>query len=401
MPQSIPYPVPHIDHHALAVPVSAEQSLRTLATYLVAPARNDYEKTRALFFWVTHNIAYSVDEYFGHAVGHISAEGVLKQRQAVCEGYSTLLEALGIEVGLEIVRVSGYAKGYSYSVGSPLLKADHMWNAVKLDRHWHLMDPTWAAGHIDNDQKFVYAFEEFYFLTLPKHFIYSHLPEDPRWQLLPSPVTKEEFEEWPRTRPAFFIQGLEIVSPLHGTVRTKSEVTVTITAPRDITLTARLERREAKLDESWTLVQPLAGNRWFVQALVPEPGEYILRTFGKRKGAKEFHDWVLDYRIVAREGNAQPFGYPLTYGTFHECAASVYAPRTRFLSMGRTYRFQVVVPGADKVFTVINDGPWSALRKDGYSFSGEVRTNYKGALNVYAKFYGAGDYNGILQYQII
>src|SRR5579859_2355769 len=47
-----------IDRHALDTPKSAERSIAGLAAYLIRPARDDREKARALFRWITANIAY-------------------------------------------------------------------------------------------------------------------------------------------------------------------------------------------------------------------------------------------------------------------------------------------------------------------------------------------------------
>ena len=47
-----------IDQHALHTPKSAERTIASLAAYLTRPARNDREKARAIFRWITANIAY-------------------------------------------------------------------------------------------------------------------------------------------------------------------------------------------------------------------------------------------------------------------------------------------------------------------------------------------------------
>jgi hypothetical protein len=44
-----------IDAHALNAPANVEKSVETLAKYLTAPAKNNKEKARAIFRWITHN----------------------------------------------------------------------------------------------------------------------------------------------------------------------------------------------------------------------------------------------------------------------------------------------------------------------------------------------------------
>jgi len=55
-------------------------------------------------------------------------------------------------LGLNIVKVSGYAKGYGYYQGKQFESTDHAWIAFQIDEQWYLMDPTWGAGYVDDDK---------------------------------------------------------------------------------------------------------------------------------------------------------------------------------------------------------------------------------------------------------
>jgi transglutaminase/protease-like cytokinesis protein 3 len=53
---------------------------------------------------------------------------------------------------------------------------------IKLeDENWYLIDSTWGVKDKDNLDSEV---NDFYFLTDPKKFVYTHLPENEKWQLL-------------------------------------------------------------------------------------------------------------------------------------------------------------------------------------------------------------------------
>ncbi|MCL0066040.1 hypothetical protein M1N79_04100, partial [Dehalococcoidia bacterium] len=192
-----------IDQHALTTPESAANSVESLAAWLVEPAKNDLEKVRAIFRWITDNIYYDMVSYFNIVegtgpVGDQSPEAVLNSRKAVCEGYSRLFKALAHLAGLEVVQVTGWTRGFGYRVGDPIEgPTDHAWNVVKIDDGWYLLDSTWGAGGIDEEGQFVREFKEFYFLTPPDQFIYSHFPINPDWQLLEVPIAKEEFAKLP------------------------------------------------------------------------------------------------------------------------------------------------------------------------------------------------------------
>ena len=52
---------------------------------------------------------------------------------------------------------------------------------------------------------------EFYFLPNPEEFIYTHLPNDDKWQLLARPVTVQEFQEMVYLKPPFFDLNLRLL----------------------------------------------------------------------------------------------------------------------------------------------------------------------------------------------
>src|SRR5262249_35212157 len=99
-----------------------------------------------------------------------------------------------------------FAKGVGYQPGQEIAKSNHAWNAVRIDGHWHLVDATWGAGSV-GDKKFLKRYRDYYFLTPPEQLIFSHFPDDVRWQLLEPPVTQAEFEHWPKIRDELFALG--------------------------------------------------------------------------------------------------------------------------------------------------------------------------------------------------
>ncbi|MDD2835635.1 MAG: hypothetical protein PHY05_05740, partial [Methanothrix sp.] len=63
------YSYEEIDLHAMNAPSSAEATIESLAAYLIEPAKNDREKARAIFRWITENIDYNVAVFFGGGTG--------------------------------------------------------------------------------------------------------------------------------------------------------------------------------------------------------------------------------------------------------------------------------------------------------------------------------------------
>ncbi|KAA0187900.1 hypothetical protein FBUS_02330 [Fasciolopsis buskii] len=51
--------------------------------------------------------------------------------------------------------------------------------------------------------------------------VYSHFPEDSRWQLLPTPLTLSQFENLPLTKSQFFKCAIDFLEQHHGVVHTR------------------------------------------------------------------------------------------------------------------------------------------------------------------------------------
>ncbi len=248
----INYSYNNIDKYAINTPASAEASVDSLAAYLVAPAKNEREKARSIFRWVTENIDYDVSGFFTGSFEDTSSKDVLKSRKSVCSGYSDIFSSLARSAGLEVARIAGYGKGYGYLPGENLSgPSNHAWNAVKINGSWYLIDCTWGAGYIDDNKKYVHKFDDHYFMTPPSEFIYDHFPEDSRWQLLEHPLSKSEFEKQAFLKPEFFKYGLKLDDRLEGTIRADNGVNISIFAPEDVLLMAGLESIGKKISANW------------------------------------------------------------------------------------------------------------------------------------------------------
>ncbi len=322
-----------IDRHALAAPQNAARSVAALVAYLVRPARSDEEKARALFRWIAEHIDYDAERFFRGQVrsAGVTPEQVLHAGKGVCDGYATLFEAMARQAGLEARKVSGHARGFGYRVGQPLAgPADHAWNAVRLGGRWHLLDATWAAGYLDAaDRRFHRHFEPFFFLPDPDALLYSHLPEDPHWQLSAHPSGAEAFVRRALLRPAFFRLGLALEDHPDARIEADGRVTVRLRLPGDVRLTAAVLQGERELGRDLTLIPPGTGT---VEAVFPAPGDYVLRVFARQGAAEGRYDWALDYAVQARAGTDFRFPrygdafYRLGLGTESHSAGTIAAP---------------------------------------------------------------------------
>lgn len=196
-----------IDRHALSAAPANEASLDLLAEYLHRPCKTQRDKARVIYRWITDRIAYDVEGFYSGRPADCRPGAVLQRRTAVCEGYSALFLYLSRRMGLKAARVGGYAKGIAYVTGASCQGENHAWVMVDHEGGRGLIDPTWGAGNV-NGRSFLKRFTEYYFLVPPDQLIFTHLPVDPRCQLLARPITREEFERQPRATPLLFRLGV-------------------------------------------------------------------------------------------------------------------------------------------------------------------------------------------------
>lgn len=140
------------------------------AKKIIAPAKTDMEKARALFTWIACNVVYD----YSFKKESYTAAGTWKNRTGVCEGYTHLYIQMAKAVGLNAEYISGYAKNTAdYNPGNPLEK--HGWGVVHINGKHVLFEVTWAAVSKLNEPS---TFNGDWFDVDPYLFIFSHFPQD-------------------------------------------------------------------------------------------------------------------------------------------------------------------------------------------------------------------------------
>jgi len=184
-----------VDKLALNTPPGKTISIKTLSDYLCAEQPNEIHKARALYAWVTLNIAY-VDSTGGRELWATpeytkrqAPTKVLQNRTAVCQGYANLFCALMGEAGLPCEVVTGLVKNPDGDVE----QIGHAWAVARIGGEWHLFDPTWGVPPPGLSR---WKVVDKYFMANPMEFVLTHLPDDPVWQLLENPVTERRFVQY-------------------------------------------------------------------------------------------------------------------------------------------------------------------------------------------------------------
>ena len=180
-----------LDEKSKSVPNSLKKS-KEIANYLTYGLNSDTEKARALYIWIAHNIRYDLKKLKSDEVYHSSKEIVdeaLNYRKGMCIHYSELFHEMAAIADLESYLINGIVRN-EFGV---MEEFSHAWNGIKIDSSYYMIDVTWAAGYVSNDQ-YVHRFRDNYFLKLPSEFIKDHMPFDPIWQFLTSPINYDDFD---------------------------------------------------------------------------------------------------------------------------------------------------------------------------------------------------------------
>ncbi len=170
-----------------------------LSAALSPAGYSDLDKVRSIYFWIAKNITYDDKGLEGNTLPSQSAEAIFANKRGVCEGFSNLFSELCLSAGIEARIITGYALDEHADRFQILAYPNHAWNAVKIDGQWRLLDVTWACFNrnqnpaaTNDEEKIRYKLES-NFLVSPEKFVRNHLPEDPFWQLIATPVQFDDF----------------------------------------------------------------------------------------------------------------------------------------------------------------------------------------------------------------
>ncbi|UXI18334.1 hypothetical protein NH340_JMT04277 [Sarcoptes scabiei] len=257
-------------------------------------------------------------------------------------------------VGLHCVVIKGYSKSAGYQPGVHFedSRFRNSWNAVYVAGGWRFVQCNWGARHLVNAKEVKnssqlsssnnllnrnsspsstsvyppnnthsvgtknssdslrYEYDDHYFLTDPKEFIYEFFPLQPEWQLLRCPISLREFEELPFVRSLFFRYGLYFVDEdIQAILKTDSSGAVTIRIGMPSYMTPSLIfHYNLKLIENYTpgcrmepgadtyegvilkrfVMQSVTGNVVTFRVHAPCAGSFIMDIFANSTTPKEY-----------------------------------------------------------------------------------------------------------------
>ncbi|KAL1512646.1 hypothetical protein ABEB36_002205 [Hypothenemus hampei] len=303
----------NVDQIAISVAQEDQKSFTDLVRQLVGRCGSDIEKARTIFRWITvKNLnAMSFDENLRGD----TPMGLLRGIKNGTESYHVLFKRLCSYAGLHCVVIKGYSKSAGYQPGVRFEdnRFRNSWNAVYVAGAWRFVQCNWGARHLVNAKEapkagnkaksdsLRYEYDDHYFLTDPKEFIYEFFPLQAEWQLLKNPITLQEFEELPFVRSLFFRYGLYFSDPKTKAVMftdSTGAATVKIAMPSHMQGTLIFHYNLKFYDSDGDTFENVSLKRFVMQSVVsntvafrvhaPCSGAFLLDIFANAVTPKEY-----------------------------------------------------------------------------------------------------------------
>lgn len=200
---------------------------------MVKPFNNDSQKVRSIFYWLAKNIKYdrqglNSNKWDKYGIDENTAIATFAYKKGLCRGFAILMKIMLDEVNIENELVFGNVRGEMLKNDS--LRSNHVWNSVKIDGKWQLLDVTWANVDWDKKKKI----ENTYFLSDPAQFILTHYPDESKWTLMDNSISYEEFRQLPRIGGNYFKLGFGPYIPKID--RQNNKIILTIEVPNSVSL---------------------------------------------------------------------------------------------------------------------------------------------------------------------
>ncbi|KAL9119414.1 MAG: hypothetical protein Q9187_004031 [Circinaria calcarea] len=333
--------------------------------YVCRPYRNDVQRLRAIFTWVSEKVAWEEDYE-----GEVDSRRVINARRGCAEEVAVLVVEMCLAVGLHAEVVRGYLKGPGDIIDvDSMPRPNHWWNAVLVDGEWRIMDCSLASP--TNPKRSLYSnagsqvAETWWFLARPMEICYTHIPQHLEQQHICPPISPDILLALPCACPPYFKNTLRIIDFDTSLLRIEDLelVHIQFTVPPDIECFADVEVRAYARDADGDLFESgdtvakraLAQAEWIngekrytVKALLPgDEGHGILKIYAGKRGLMHSikdnpHPLAFALPII-HTGQNPPYEFLLRHPTPHAQRHDLYVaqPQCARLAVNNTFVFAV------------------------------------------------------------
>jgi len=309
-------------------------------------------KVRLISQWMLKNISYDESGLLA-GTQHTEPKSVLRHLHAGPEGFANLFVKLCSVIGIEALKIKGYAKGFTYQTGKSIRHVNHAWNAVRLGKTWYLIDILWGAG-VMKGVHFERMYQtNHYFLTDPRLFILDHFPINSKWQLLDPAITRQEWDQLVRPEYGAFQYDIQtthrfavincadpaLVLPFYSTKMTGIQVLVSVQPEVE-------SSSEFFNEDKFVHVQRFE-HGLKVWILFPFAGVYTMHLYVRdlsQKHVKGDYVGAYTYHIVSRGHLDYNVGWVKANPLLSEYNGRIECPLQGYIMRNCTERFRVYLP---------------------------------------------------------
>ena len=339
----------------------------SITSKIIELSSNDFEKVKLAHDVICLTTKYDAKSFFSNTIPSQSWRNVVTTNTAVCEGYANLFQKYMSKLQINASKVSGFARG----VGTSILNenprySNHAWNAVQIEGCWYLIDCTWDSGYLSG-KKSVQSYTTDWLFLNPEHFIYTHFPDNPKYQLIQPALSLAEFSALPDFRPKLIdITGDSFVS-IKKLNQAEDFYKLEYRIKDGYTLTFTINEASGSPVNNRSLTEK-DGGLTVTRMNFPEAGIYSVQIFYFKEGAKQGNSCG-QFLVKATSGNSVK--YPTLYNV-SAANVSINSPKESPLKAGETISFDLHAEGKSFAAVIIGKN-FNQLENDGNgNFTGQI-----------------------------
>ncbi|WP_282049261.1 transglutaminase domain-containing protein [Maribacter aquivivus] len=231
------------------------RNLPILTHNLTTSLETNVEKFRAIYTWISTNIANDYSSYvkistkrkrfakdrqafldWNTSIRPKVFKSLLEDQKTACTGYAYLVKEMANLAGFNCDIIDGYGR-----TPTLLLEEDsppnHSWNKIKINEKWYLCDATWSAGQtmiINGTPLFQQDYFDGYFLADAELFAKNHFPIQKEENQLIKKENLDAFIAGPVIYKEAFLAPIIPIAPvaMHNTIQKGASVTFTLQVPK-------------------------------------------------------------------------------------------------------------------------------------------------------------------------
>lgn len=119
--------------------VNADKEADKIIASIISKDMSEYERVKAIHDWIVINVQYDYAGLQNNTVAETAynADGALRYKLAVCQGYAEAFQLLCAKAGVQAQMMYGEAGNDVDGWQS------HAWNVVRINGEWYQIDCTW------------------------------------------------------------------------------------------------------------------------------------------------------------------------------------------------------------------------------------------------------------------